>query len=165
MPSAALVLAGAAGAVVYTLLALLLFWLIRRLALSILLHGREVQAQYRIRKTITYVNFLIAFLVIGRIWFAGFEALTTYLGLLSAGLAGACAGFLPHNFHPARLFMGDSGSMLIGLVLSASAVTLYGQFSGAEITQGGAGSQASQLFQRSSISSPVWRSTGRRTPR
>ncbi len=45
-------------------------------------------------------------------------------------LAGACAGFLPHNFHPARLFMGDSGSMLIGLVLSASALTLTGQFFG-----------------------------------
>ena len=43
-------------------------------------------------------------------------------------LAGACVGFLPHNFHPARLFMGDSGSMLIGLVLSASAITLTGQF-------------------------------------
>ncbi len=65
--------------------------------------------------------------------------------LLSAALAGACAGFLVHNFHPARLFMGDSGSMLIGLVLSASAVTLSGQFSGAEIAQGGAGSQASLL--------------------
>ena len=48
-------------------------------------------------------------------------------------LAGACAGFLPHNFHPARLFMGDSGSMLIGLVLSASALTLTGQFAGNEI--------------------------------
>ena len=54
-------------------------------------------------------------------------------------LAGACAGFLPHNFHPARLFMGDSGSMLIGLVLSASAVTLSGQFSGSELTQGADG--------------------------
>ena len=32
-------------------------------------------------------------------------------------LAGACAGFLPHNFYPARMFMGDTGSMLIGLVL------------------------------------------------
>ena len=31
--------------------------------------------------------------------------------------AGACVGFLPHNIHPARIFMGDSGSMLIGLVL------------------------------------------------
>jgi UDP-GlcNAc:undecaprenyl-phosphate/decaprenyl-phosphate GlcNAc-1-phosphate transferase len=43
--------------------------------------------------------------------------------LLSAVLAGACVGFLPHNFTPARIFMGDSGSMLIGLMLSASAVT------------------------------------------
>ncbi|MFM6851378.1 MAG: MraY family glycosyltransferase, partial [Terrabacter sp.] len=45
-------------------------------------------------------------------------------------------GFLPHNFHPARLFMGDSGSMLIGLVLSASALTLTGQFSGMPNTEG-----------------------------
>ena len=54
--------------------------------------------------------------------------LVTTGALLSAALAGACAGFLPHNFHPARLFMGDSGSMLIGLVLSAGALTLTGQF-------------------------------------
>lgn len=69
----------------------------------------------------------------------------TTAALLSVALAGACIGFLVHNFHPARLFMGDSGSMLIGLVLSASAVTLTGQFSGPEIAQGGAGSQASLL--------------------
>ena len=50
----------------------------------------------------------------------------TTAALLSIALAGVCVGFLVHNFHPARLFMGDSGSMLIGLVLSASAVTLYG---------------------------------------
>ena len=54
----------------------------------------------------------------------------TTSALLSVALAGVCAGFLVHNFHPARLFMGDSGSMLIGLVLSASAVTLTGQFAG-----------------------------------
>lgn len=69
----------------------------------------------------------------------------TTAALLSAALAGACIGFLPHNFHPARLFMGDSGSMLIGLVLSASAVTLSGQFSPADISQGASGSQASLL--------------------
>lgn len=62
--------------------------------------------------------------------------LATTGALLSAALAGACAGFLPHNFHPARLFMGDSGSMLIGLVLSASALTLTGQFDGSEIAFG-----------------------------
>jgi UDP-GlcNAc:undecaprenyl-phosphate GlcNAc-1-phosphate transferase len=59
---------------------------------------------------------------------------------LSAALAGACAGFLPHNFHPARLFMGDSGSMLLGLVLSASALTLTTQFAGTETSRGGVGS-------------------------
>ncbi|GAB3196430.1 MraY family glycosyltransferase [Nocardioides hungaricus] len=72
-------------------------------------------------------------------------SLATTGALLSAALAGACAGFLPHNFHQARLFMGDSGSMLIGLVLSASAVTLTGQFSAGQITAGAAGSQASLL--------------------
>ena len=54
------------------------------------------------------------------------QSLATTGALLSAMLAGACIGFLPHNFNPARLFMGDSGSMLIGLVLSASAITLTG---------------------------------------
>jgi UDP-GlcNAc:undecaprenyl-phosphate/decaprenyl-phosphate GlcNAc-1-phosphate transferase len=40
--------------------------------------------------------------------------------LIAAVLAGACVGFLPHNFHPARIFMGDSGSMLIGVLLAAA---------------------------------------------
>ncbi|UGT39390.1 undecaprenyl/decaprenyl-phosphate alpha-N-acetylglucosaminyl 1-phosphate transferase [Nocardia yamanashiensis] len=39
--------------------------------------------------------------------------------LLAAALAGGCLGFLPHNFQPAKIFMGDSGSMLIGLMLAA----------------------------------------------
>ncbi len=43
--------------------------------------------------------------------------------LLTAALIGTCIGFLPHNFFPARIFMGDSGSMLIGLMLSAGATT------------------------------------------
>ena len=38
--------------------------------------------------------------------------------LFTAVLFGICVGFLPHNFHPARIFMGDSGSMLIGLLAS-----------------------------------------------
>jgi len=63
----------------------------------------------------------------------------TTAALLSAALAGACVGFLIHNFHPARLFMGDSGSMLIGLVLSASAITLSGQFPSDELATGAGG--------------------------
>ncbi len=48
--------------------------------------------------------------------------------LLCVALAGACLGFVFHNFNPAAMFMGDSGSMLIGLVLAGSALTLTGTF-------------------------------------
>lgn len=40
------------------------------------------------------------------------------VALLTLSLAGACLGFLPYNFSPARIFLGDSGSLFIGLVLS-----------------------------------------------
>jgi UDP-GlcNAc:undecaprenyl-phosphate/decaprenyl-phosphate GlcNAc-1-phosphate transferase len=42
--------------------------------------------------------------------------------VLSAIVAGACLGFLRHNFYPARIFMGDSGALLLGYVLAAVAV-------------------------------------------
>jgi UDP-GlcNAc:undecaprenyl-phosphate GlcNAc-1-phosphate transferase len=42
--------------------------------------------------------------------------------LLAAALAGACLGFLRHNFHPARVFMGDAGSLTLGYLLAAIAV-------------------------------------------
>jgi UDP-GlcNAc:undecaprenyl-phosphate GlcNAc-1-phosphate transferase len=47
--------------------------------------------------------------------------------LIAIIVAGMCLGFLPHNFHPARVFMGDSGSMLVGLLFAASTVSLTGQ--------------------------------------
>ena len=47
--------------------------------------------------------------------------------LIAVVLAGVCLGFLPHNFNPARVFMGDSGSMLIGLMLAGAATSLTGQ--------------------------------------
>ena len=43
--------------------------------------------------------------------------------LVSALLAGVCIGFLPHNFYPARIFMGDTGSMLIGLMLAYAPIS------------------------------------------
>lgn len=43
--------------------------------------------------------------------------------LASAVLIGMCLGFLPHNFHPARIFMGDTGSMLIGLLLAYAPIS------------------------------------------
>jgi UDP-GlcNAc:undecaprenyl-phosphate/decaprenyl-phosphate GlcNAc-1-phosphate transferase len=52
--------------------------------------------------------------------------------LIAAVLAGACAGFLPHNFQPARIFMGDSGSMLIGLMLAAATTSASGRITYAD---------------------------------
>ncbi len=49
--------------------------------------------------------------------------------MIAAALAGACLGFLPHNFQPARIFMGDSGSMLIGLTLAAVSTSASGRIS------------------------------------
>jgi UDP-GlcNAc:undecaprenyl-phosphate GlcNAc-1-phosphate transferase len=42
--------------------------------------------------------------------------------VLSAIVAGACFGFLRHNFYPARIFMGDSGALLLGFVLAAVSI-------------------------------------------
>ena len=42
--------------------------------------------------------------------------------ILSAIVFGACVGFLRHNFYPARIFMGDSGALLLGFVLAAISV-------------------------------------------
>ncbi|HEV2779781.1 MAG TPA: MraY family glycosyltransferase [Actinophytocola sp.] len=49
--------------------------------------------------------------------------------LIAATIAGACLGFLPHNFQPAKIFMGDSGSMLIGLMLAAASTSASGRVS------------------------------------
>jgi UDP-N-acetylmuramyl pentapeptide phosphotransferase/UDP-N-acetylglucosamine-1-phosphate transferase len=43
-------------------------------------------------------------------------------GLLAAALAGSCLGFLRHNFNPARIFMGDSGSYFLGFALAAISI-------------------------------------------
>ncbi|MCD1147980.1 undecaprenyl/decaprenyl-phosphate alpha-N-acetylglucosaminyl 1-phosphate transferase [Peptoniphilus sp. KCTC 25270] len=40
------------------------------------------------------------------------------MAILAALLAGSCLGFLPYNFNPARIFMGDTGALLLGFVLS-----------------------------------------------
>ncbi|MFI9205597.1 MraY family glycosyltransferase [Streptomyces sp. NPDC053048] len=62
-----------------------------------------------------------------RMWFGhGLESAAPAT-LFAAVLMGMCLGFLPHNMHPARIFMGDSGSMLIGLVLAAGAISITGQ--------------------------------------
>ncbi|MEM7129620.1 MAG: MraY family glycosyltransferase [Chloroflexota bacterium] len=46
------------------------------------------------------------------------------VGALAAALAGACAGFLIHNWNPAHIFMGDTGSLFIGFLLAAVGIKL-----------------------------------------
>ena len=54
--------------------------------------------------------------------------------LIAVVACGVCLGFLPHNFHPARIIMGDAGSMLLGLLMACSTMMVGGrtadQFSG-----------------------------------
>jgi UDP-GlcNAc:undecaprenyl-phosphate GlcNAc-1-phosphate transferase len=59
--------------------------------------------------------------------------------LITAVVIGLCLGFLPHNFHPAQIFMGDSGAMFLGLLISASAITLTGQVDASAINEGNGG--------------------------
>lgn len=47
--------------------------------------------------------------------------------ILSALTVGACIGFLPHNFHPAKIFLGDAGSMQLGVLLASVTIQLSGQ--------------------------------------
>jgi UDP-GlcNAc:undecaprenyl-phosphate GlcNAc-1-phosphate transferase len=58
------------------------------------------------------------------------QAQTEYFNLASlttAILIGACVGFLPINFYPAKMFMGDAGALLVGLLMAASAISVTGQ--------------------------------------
>lgn len=54
--------------------------------------------------------------------------------LVTAVLIGICLGFLPHNLTRARIFMGDSGSMLLGLLLAASTITITGKIDPAQLS-------------------------------
>jgi UDP-GlcNAc:undecaprenyl-phosphate/decaprenyl-phosphate GlcNAc-1-phosphate transferase len=55
------------------------------------------------------------------------ETIPTVAPLVVAILVGLCLGFLVHNFHPAKIFMGDTGSMLLGLLLGAAGVAYVGR--------------------------------------
>ncbi|NNG18919.1 undecaprenyl/decaprenyl-phosphate alpha-N-acetylglucosaminyl 1-phosphate transferase [Naumannella sp. ID2617S] len=65
--------------------------------------------------------------------------------LLTVAIAGVCIGFLPHNYFPARMFMGDSGAMLLGLMLATSTISLTGQIDSSRLTDEGSGLMAAYL--------------------
>ncbi|MCA5893832.1 undecaprenyl/decaprenyl-phosphate alpha-N-acetylglucosaminyl 1-phosphate transferase [Isoptericola sp. NEAU-Y5] len=66
--------------------------------------------------------------------------------LMMAVLVGVCIGFLPHNFFPSHIFMGDSGSMVLGLVFAGAAITVTGNIDPAATRDALSGAQRVPLF-------------------
>jgi UDP-GlcNAc:undecaprenyl-phosphate GlcNAc-1-phosphate transferase len=46
--------------------------------------------------------------------------------LIAACVLGICLGFLPHNFHPSRIMMGDAGALMLGLLMAAATIAVGG---------------------------------------
>lgn len=57
-----------------------------------------------------------------------------YASLFTAILLGAMLGFFPLNWHPAKLFLGDSGSLLVGLIMATTAISVTGQIDPAMVS-------------------------------
>ena len=64
---------------------------------------------------------------------------------IAAATVGVCVGFLPHNFHPARLFMGDAGSLLLGTLIAAATISFAGDLDPAAVSGTGDASVAFML--------------------
>ena len=67
------------------------------------------------------------FLYADRLFKAGLLEGSNIAPLVAAITVGICAGFLPHNFNPARIFMGDAGAMFLGLLLATMTITVGGR--------------------------------------
>jgi UDP-GlcNAc:undecaprenyl-phosphate GlcNAc-1-phosphate transferase len=63
--------------------------------------------------------------------------------LIAVVTCGICLGFLPHNFHPAKIFMGDGGALLLGLLMAASTMLIGGRSAG---TVGGLAARSGQTY-------------------
>ena len=74
------------------------------------------------------------FLFADRLFKAGFLDGSNIAPLIAIIAVGMCVGFLPFNFHPAKIIMGDAGALLLGLMLAVPTITVGGrtdvQFSG-----------------------------------
>lgn len=69
-------------------LGLLLVWALRKFALiAVTRNVEDPRSLYHWRKTINYISFALAVIVVGRVWFKGMHSISTFLGLFSAGLA------------------------------------------------------------------------------
>jgi len=63
--------------------------------------------------------------------------------LIAVITCGICLGFLPHNFHPAKIFMGDAGALLLGLLMAACTMLIGGRSVG---SVGGVAGRSGQTY-------------------
>ena len=68
-------------------------------------------------------------IISGSLFFAALKSNNPIMAILAIVLCGSSLGFLPHNFYPAKIFMGDSGSMFLGFMLSI--ISIEGAYKGA----------------------------------
>lgn len=57
----------------------------------------------------------------------------TFASLIALALVGICVGFLPYNWHSAKMFMGDTGALLVGLLMATSTVSVTGELNPAAL--------------------------------
>lgn len=57
----------------------------------------------------------------------------TFASLIALALVGICVGFLPFNWHRAKMFMGDTGALLVGLLMATSTVSVTGELNPAAL--------------------------------
>lgn len=74
----------------------------------------------------------LSVIALGSFFILGWDAENATVMLLCAALLGALLGFLKYNYYPARVFMGDTGSLVVGFVLGFLAILLT-QTSGGEV--------------------------------
>lgn len=58
----------------------------------------------------------------------------SFASLIAALLVGVCVGFLPFNWHRAKMFMGDAGALMIGLLMATSTIMVTGQLNPASLS-------------------------------
>jgi small-conductance mechanosensitive channel len=75
--------------IIQTILIIVIIWVINKLSVRFLYRGdsEEMRKQFHLRKVIEYTTFFIGLLIIGNLWVSNFQSITTFLGLLSAGIA------------------------------------------------------------------------------
>lgn len=94
------------GVFYYPLMVLFIVFIVNAVNLTDGIDGLAASVTF-----VTAIGFMLITMIMG---FAG-------MGIMATALAGACIGFLVWNFHPAKVFMGDTGSMFLGGMVVALA--------------------------------------------